>query len=127
MDFFTGLRKATECGYIKWKDTKQEIEGWNRRKIKGHTAVFGEFVITTIVTTQKSKGLLGTKTTEGYAVEIKEGTEKIVLTSDPNIIQGKKDDRVEIEVGLLDYTIEEWNLTSTLHSKIQKMFHEKPE
>ncbi len=127
MDFFTGLMKATECGYIKWKDTGQEIEGWNRRKIKGHTAVFDESVITTIVTTQKSKGLLRAKTKKGYAIEIREGTEKIVLTSDSSIIQGKKDDRVEIAVGLLNYTIEEWNLISTLHSEIQKMFHEKPE
>ncbi len=119
---------VTEYSIIDWKPMVGEIKD-RTGSIKEYKAKIENTSIRTIVAEKEKEGFWGKKTVYGYALEIKEGKEKIVLTSDPEIIPGEKEEDAEKIVHAISWGVESqhpinslaWKLSRNLTRKLRKL------
>ena len=130
MNFLNTLERATKEGLLEWESGVPFLKANEKIKLiedsqiveedqttECYTAEFSGFKITTRVVPKQVNGSLQI----GYAIEIKERTKKVVFTSNPNIIPGKKNLDVEATVIMLDEIIKS-NLEVQLEKELQKLF-----
>ena len=122
------IREATEDYLINWKPTGEEIRDeyeYDGRTIKGYQAKIDNFLVKTTFATKEKKGFWGNKTIYGYALEIKEGKDKIVLTSNQEIIPGKEHEYIKFTVRAIDRNVRGQNPVDSLTVRLTKKLTQK--
>jgi hypothetical protein len=115
------LEKGTMAGVIKWTPNGTEARTEVFGLVRGYKTKLNEYSVETIV---KQTSRLIMLTTEEYwesAISIEKGEEKIVFTSNPEEIKGKKDGAMHVVCAEIHHMAEDKNIVTSLSKEISAL------
>lgn len=117
------LTKGTMAGVIKWTPNGTEVRTTIFGPIKGYKTTVDGFTVETIVKQTSRKLLLHTEEYWESALSIEKDGKKIVFTSNPEEIEGEKENNVFITCVGIHRMMEEKDIVMSLSKEISGLLY----